>query len=109
MPTLASFEREEDITEFVRVKVESIIVQDVDANVQDVIEGSGDSSHFRAQAQKFTELFGLPEEDKLVNCKLICVLTPVVDSLCVDYSCSYWKGGLPRQGWMCVRTCCRCD
>lgn len=33
---------------------------------------------------KFHKLFGMPEEEKLVN----------------YYSCSYWKGKVPRQGWM---------
>lgn len=33
---------------------------------------------------KFHRLFGMPEEEKLVN----------------YYSCSYWKGKVPRQGWM---------
>lgn len=30
------------------------------------------------------KLFGMPEEEKLVN----------------YYSCSYWKGRVPRQGWL---------
>lgn len=29
-------------------------------------------------------LFGMPDEEKLVN----------------YYSCSYWKGRVPRQGWL---------
>jgi len=33
---------------------------------------------------KFHKLFGMPEEEKLVN----------------YYSCSYWKGKVPRQGWV---------
>lgn len=30
------------------------------------------------------KLFGMPDEEKLVN----------------YYSCSYWKGRVPRQGWL---------
>lgn len=33
---------------------------------------------------KMRKLFGMPEEEKLVN----------------YYSCSYWKGRVPRQGWL---------
>lgn len=33
---------------------------------------------------KMRRLFGMPDEEKLVN----------------YYSCSYWKGRVPRQGWL---------
>jgi len=43
-----------------------------------------DSGKFREAELKMRRLFGMPEEEKLVN----------------YYSCSYWKGRVPRQGWL---------
>lgn len=43
-----------------------------------------DTEKFKEAIVKFHKLFGMPEEEKLVN----------------YYSCSYWKGKVPRQGWM---------
>lgn len=39
---------------------------------------------FREAELKMRRLFGMPEEEKLVN----------------YYSCSTWKGRVPRQGWL---------
>ncbi|CAG2100341.1 unnamed protein product [Medioppia subpectinata] len=84
MPTLISFESEDDVTDFVRCKVESLIAQAVsDITAAQPIE-STDSRNFRAASHKFAKLFSMPEEEKLVN----------------YYSCSYWNGRLPRQGWL---------
>ncbi|XP_060528088.1 TBC1 domain family member 9 isoform X2 [Cylas formicarius] len=51
-----------------------------------------DSKAFKTTSEKFLRLFGLSKEEKLVN----------------YYSCSYWKGKLPRQGWMymSINYCC---
>lgn len=70
MPTLEAFEKEEEVTEFVRCKVESILAQQRSATCSDALQGSGDSSHFKAAAQKFARTFEMPEEEKLVNCEL---------------------------------------
>jgi hypothetical protein len=43
-----------------------------------------DTDKFKEAIAKFRKLFGMPEEEKLVN----------------YYSCSYWKGKVPRQGWL---------
>lgn len=43
-----------------------------------------DCGKFREAELKMRKLFGMPEEEKLVN----------------YYSCSYWKGRVPRQGWL---------
>nr|XP_038953607.1 TBC1 domain family member 9 isoform X3 [Rattus norvegicus] len=51
--------------------------------INDVKEDE-DTEKFKEAIVKFHRLFGMPEEEKLVN----------------YYSCSYWKGKVPRQGWM---------
>ncbi|MEQ2210744.1 TBC1 domain member 9B [Xenoophorus captivus] len=47
-------------------------------------EQEEDSGKFREAELKMRKLFGMPDEEKLVN----------------YYSCSYWKGRVPRQGWL---------
>uniref|UniRef100_A0A8C5E875 TBC1 domain family member 9 n=1 Tax=Gouania willdenowi TaxID=441366 RepID=A0A8C5E875_GOUWI len=69
LQTLSIFENENDITTFVKGKVQ----------VED-----DDTDKFKEASAKFRKLFGMPEEEKLVN----------------YYSCSYWKGKVPRQGWL---------
>ncbi|RWS02354.1 hypothetical protein B4U79_08485 [Dinothrombium tinctorium] len=82
MPTLLSFENEDEISDFVRCKIESLLAQS-NPSPELVVEG-GDSSNFRLAAQRFANIFGMPEEEKLVN----------------YYSCGFWKGKVPRQGWL---------
>lgn len=48
------------------------------------IKEDDDTDKFKEAIVKFHKLFGMPEEEKLVN----------------YYSCSYWKGKVPRQGWV---------
>lgn len=48
------------------------------------IKEDDDTDKFKEASAKFRKLFGMPEEEKLVN----------------YYSCSYWKGKVPRQGWL---------
>lgn len=79
MVTLGSFESEEDATEFVKCKVESIL-----ANRETSKDVDDETERFKAATKKFHKLFNMPKEEKLVN----------------YYSCSYWKGKVPRQGWM---------
>ncbi|XP_075253788.1 TBC1 domain family member 9B-like [Convolutriloba macropyga] len=43
-----------------------------------------ESKAYKMASVKFRKRFNMPEEEKLVN----------------YYSCSYWKGVMPRQGWM---------
>ncbi|XP_036360730.1 TBC1 domain family member 9 isoform X4 [Octopus sinensis] len=77
--TLGAFENEEDATEFVKCKVESIL-----ANRDNSKDVDDETERFKAATRKFHKLFNMPKEEKLVN----------------YYSCSYWKGKVPRQGWM---------
>ncbi|XP_034194602.1 TBC1 domain family member 8/9 isoform X2 [Osmia lignaria lignaria] len=81
MDTLKSFDTEEEITEFVCCKIQSIIANNVpDSQFAD----EEDPQSFKTVSFKFHQLFNIPKEDKLVN----------------YYSCSYWKSRLPRQGWL---------
>ncbi|CAH0555588.1 unnamed protein product [Brassicogethes aeneus] len=85
--TLQNFDNEEDITNFVLCKIESMIATRHEVEVEDE-----DTSSFKLTSNKFQKLFSLPKDEKLVN----------------YYSCSYWKGKVPRQGWlyMSINCCC---
>nr|XP_006825194.1 PREDICTED: TBC1 domain family member 9-like [Saccoglossus kowalevskii] len=82
MQILGAFEDEDDATEFVKCKIESIIANSV-AKTEEPKEDE-DTRIFKSATQKWRRHFRMPEEEKLVN----------------YYSCSYWKGKMPRQGWM---------
>ncbi|KAK7864755.1 hypothetical protein R5R35_012261 [Gryllus longicercus] len=77
--TLTSFDTEEDVTEFVCCKIQSVIANCVPDNLDDE-----DTRSFKSVTFKFRRLFNMPPEEKLVN----------------YYSCSFWKSRMPRQGWM---------
>ncbi|XP_052243499.1 TBC1 domain family member 9-like isoform X1 [Dreissena polymorpha] len=79
MQTLGAFEDEDQATEFVRCKIESMIANKTENVVEDE-----ETKSFKSATRKFMKLFNMPPEEKLVN----------------HYSCSYWKGKVPRQGWM---------
>ncbi|KAJ8405301.1 hypothetical protein AAFF_G00322920 [Aldrovandia affinis] len=81
LQTLSIFDNEEDITTFVRGKIQGIIAEENKSKQQAEDEDSG---KFREAELKMRKLFGMPDEEKLVN----------------YYSCSYWKGRVPRQGWV---------
>lgn len=85
--TLHSFDSEDDITDFVTCKIESVIATRHEVEIEDE-----DTKSFKVTSEKFIRLFGLPKDEKLVN----------------YYSCSYWKGKIPRQGWMylSINYCC---
>ncbi|CAB1327282.1 unnamed protein product [Coregonus sp. 'balchen'] len=81
LQTLSIFENESDITTFVKGKVQGIIAE---YNKNQDVKEDDDTDKFKEAICKFRKLFGMPEEEKLVN----------------YYSCSYWKGKVPRQGWL---------
>uniref|UniRef100_A0A7N9AQN0 TBC1 domain family member 9 n=1 Tax=Mastacembelus armatus TaxID=205130 RepID=A0A7N9AQN0_9TELE len=81
LQTLSIFENENDITTFVKGKVQGIIAE---YNKNHDVKDDDDTDKFKEASAKFRKLFGMPEEEKLVN----------------YYSCSYWKGKVPRQGWL---------
>ncbi|XP_045785800.1 TBC1 domain family member 9 isoform X2 [Maniola jurtina] len=78
-PTLHSFDTEEEITEFVCCKINSII-----ATEQENLTEDEDTITYKNVDYEFHQRFSMPKDEKLV-----CY-----------YSCSYWKGKMPRQGWM---------
>lgn len=47
-----------------------------------------DPERFREAALRFEHLFSLPKKEKLVT----------------YFSCSYWKGRVPNQGWIYLST-----
>uniref|UniRef100_A0A672NUZ3 TBC1 domain family member 9 n=1 Tax=Sinocyclocheilus grahami TaxID=75366 RepID=A0A672NUZ3_SINGR len=81
LQTLSIFENENDITTFVKGKIQGIIAE---YNKSHDIREDDDTDKFKEAIAKFRKLFVMPEEEKLVN----------------YYSCSYWKGKVPRQGWL---------
>ncbi|XP_051514386.1 TBC1 domain family member 9B-like isoform X2 [Myxocyprinus asiaticus] len=107
LQTLSIFDNDDDITTFVKGKIQenqnvhiirgeggSVSNDNVPCYFYDGIiaeeNKSGkaledeDPGKFREAELKMRKLFGMPEEEKLVN----------------YYPCSYWKGRVPRQGWI---------
>lgn len=81
LQTLSIFDSQEDITTFVKGKIHGIIAEE-NKNLQP--QGDEDPGKFKEAELKMRKQFGMPEGEKLVN----------------YYSCSYWKGRVPRQGWL---------
>uniref|UniRef100_A0A4W3H9Q8 TBC1 domain family member 8B n=1 Tax=Callorhinchus milii TaxID=7868 RepID=A0A4W3H9Q8_CALMI len=81
LQTLSVFDNEEDVTTFVKGKVQGIIAEE---NKNKEAKEDEDCGKFKEAELKMRKLFGMPEVEKLVN----------------HYSCSYWKGRVPRQGWL---------
>ncbi|KAM5145738.1 TBC1 domain family member 8B [Mantella aurantiaca] len=84
MKTLSVFDSSDDITSFIQGKIRGLIAE----------EGKGsfikeeDPEKFREALLKFEKCFGLPDQEKLVT----------------YYSCSYWRGRVPCQGWLYLST-----
>ena len=66
---------------------------------------------FKEVEARFLQQFSMPRQEKLVNCTYSITLVfcdiPLVFVgihkyllVFTDYSCSFWKSSLPRQGWM---------
>lgn len=78
--TLSALDSTDEMLEYVKCKIESLR-----ANTSlDLSTQQHDESDSREAVARFRKLFNMPQEEKLVN----------------YYSCSYWKGRVPRQGWM---------
>ncbi|KAJ8266473.1 hypothetical protein GJAV_G00130820 [Gymnothorax javanicus] len=84
MTTLSVFDSSDDITSFVQGKIRGLIAEEGKTSL--VLED--DPEKFREALLRFEKWFGLPEKEKLVT----------------YYSCSYWKGRVPCQGWLYLST-----
>uniref|UniRef100_A0A672JNX5 TBC1 domain family member 8B n=1 Tax=Salarias fasciatus TaxID=181472 RepID=A0A672JNX5_SALFA len=84
MRTLSVFDSSEDITSFVQGKIRGLIAEEGKTSL--VLEE--DPEKFREALLRFEKWFELPSEEKLVT----------------YYSCSYWKGKVPCQGWLYLST-----
>uniref|UniRef100_G1QAX1 GRAM domain-containing protein n=2 Tax=Myotis TaxID=9434 RepID=G1QAX1_MYOLU len=84
MKTLSVFDSSEDITNFVQGKIRGLIAEEGKQS----FAKEDDPEKFRETLLKFEKCFGLPEQEKLVT----------------YYSCSYWKGRVPCQGWLYLST-----
>ncbi|XP_037531590.1 TBC1 domain family member 9B [Nematolebias whitei] len=82
LQTISIFDNDEDVITFVKGKISGIIAEE--KRLKQSEEQEEDSGKFREAELKMRRLFGMPEEEKLVN----------------YYSCSFWKGRVPRQGWL---------
>ncbi|XP_042274745.1 TBC1 domain family member 9B isoform X1 [Thunnus maccoyii] len=82
LQTISIFDSDEDVTTFVKGKICGLIAEE--KRLQPGEEPEEDCGKFREAELKMRRLFRMPEEEKLVN----------------YYSCSYWKGRVPRQGWL---------
>ncbi|XP_062845091.1 TBC1 domain family member 8B isoform X4 [Trichomycterus rosablanca] len=81
MRTLSVFDSGDDITSFVQGKIRGLIIEEDKVCAED-------PERFREAALRFEHLFGLPKQEKLVT----------------YFSCSYWKGRVPNQGWIYLST-----
>ncbi|NP_001107709.2 TBC1 domain family member 8B [Xenopus tropicalis] len=84
MKTLPVFDSSDDITSFVQGKIRGLIAEEEKGS----IIKEEDPEKFREALLKFEKCFGLPNQEKLVT----------------YYSCSYWRGRVPCQGWLYLST-----
>ncbi|KAM3869563.1 TBC1 domain family member 8B isoform 2-T2 [Diretmus argenteus] len=84
MRTLSVFDSSDDITSFVQGKIRGLIAEEGKSSL--VLEE--DPEKFREALLRFEKWFELPRKEKLVT----------------YYSCSYWKGRVPCQGWLYLST-----
>nr|XP_020441061.1 TBC1 domain family member 9B isoform X2 [Monopterus albus] len=82
LQTISIFDNDEDVITFVKGKISGIIAEENREKQGE--EQEEDCGKFREAELKMRRLFRMPDEEKLVN----------------YYSCSYWKGRVPRQGWL---------
>uniref|UniRef100_A0A0A9Y1G7 TBC1 domain family member 9 n=1 Tax=Lygus hesperus TaxID=30085 RepID=A0A0A9Y1G7_LYGHE len=80
---LPKFEREEDLSDFVCCKVKSMVA------ISGPLPPTDEEDE---KCRKARRIFNLPPDDKLVS----------------YYSCSYWNGKMPLQGWLylSIQHCC---
>ena len=77
--TAVTIESEDDIREFVKAKIESLV-----ANVvadQDVVVAETETNRFKSATTRFHRIFNIPVEEKLVNCKFFNLMLMLNGSL----------------------------
>ncbi|CAF1392144.1 unnamed protein product [Adineta ricciae] len=79
MPALGKIDAGVDVTDYVQSKIKSLCAQ---ADEDEI--GDFESDKFKNATKKFHKLFNVPADEKLVT----------------YYACSYWRGRVPRQGWL---------
>ncbi|XP_051791145.1 TBC1 domain family member 8B isoform X2 [Erpetoichthys calabaricus] len=84
MKTLSVFDSSEDITSFVQGKIRGLIAEEGKTS----LIREDDPEKFREALLRFEKWFNLPKSEKLIN----------------YYSCSYWRGRVPCQGWLYLST-----
>ncbi|CAL8308183.1 unnamed protein product [Gadus morhua 'NCC'] len=84
MRTLAVFDSSDDITSFVQGKIRGLIAEEGKSSMVQ----EEDPERFREALLRFHKWFELPAKEKLVT----------------YYSCSYWRGRVPCQGWLYLST-----
>ncbi|XP_005460942.1 TBC1 domain family member 8B isoform X3 [Oreochromis niloticus] len=84
MRTLSVFDSSEDVTSFVQGKIRGLIAEEG----KTCLVQEDDPEKFREAHLRFEKWFELPPGEKLVT----------------YYSCSYWKGKVPCQGWLYLST-----
>ncbi len=107
LPTLVNFEDSQQVTDYVLVKVESLIADEKKRLGGALSVEDSESMPYRNAAERFQRLFNVGPDDKLVprlQVQYFCCayyaficFTPLQVSY---YSCSWWKGRLPSQGWL---------
>lgn len=68
MPTLINFEKESDVTDFIKCKIESLL-QLINEQQQNYDEYNQKKENNLSELE-FIKIFQLPPEEKLVNCKI---------------------------------------
>ncbi|KAL2095194.1 hypothetical protein ACEWY4_009913 [Coilia grayii] len=84
MRTLSVFDSSDDITSFVQGKIRGLIAEEGKLSLVQ----EDDPEKFREALLRFESWFSLPDKEKLVT----------------YYSCSYWRGRVPCQGWLYLST-----
>jgi len=83
LPDLLSLDAADDVTEYVKVKIASLAARDVSSGAEATGPDDAESLPYKHASEKFRLLFKVGAEDKLVS----------------YYSCTYWQGAFPAQGW----------
>ncbi|CAF1312878.1 unnamed protein product, partial [Rotaria sordida] len=79
MPTLEGIDVADDISDFVQWKIKSLCTEAAYEDIGDI-----ETEKFKNATKKFHKVFNMSMDEKLV----------------IYYSCSFWRGRVPRQGYL---------